>query len=72
MATIIDSHSSWLGVHALCFISNVYKQRFFKLVTFFENLSNSTSPFEKLKQHQHTNKQQKTSKVWFQPKQLIE
>ena len=39
-------------IHALCFISNVYKQRFFKLVYFFENLSNSTSPFEKHKQPQ--------------------
>ena len=38
-------------VHALCFISNVYKQWFFKLVPFFENLSNSTSLLEKLKQH---------------------
>ena len=28
------------------------QQRFFKLVPFFENLSNSTSPFEKPKQHQ--------------------
>ena len=29
-----------------------YKQQFIKLVHFFENLSNLTSPFEKLKQHQ--------------------
>ena len=35
-------------LQALCFISNVYKQRIFKLVHFFENLSNSTSPLEKL------------------------
>ena len=39
-------------IHSLCFISNLYEQWFFRLVLFFENLSNPISPFEKLKQHQ--------------------
>ena len=41
-----------LDVHALCFISNVYKQQFLGLSKFLKKLSNRTSLFENLKQHQ--------------------
>ena len=30
-------------VHSVCFINNVYKQRFFQLVKIFQNLNNRTS-----------------------------
>ena len=32
-----------LRVHSVCFINNVYKQRFFQLVKIFQNLNNRTS-----------------------------
>ena len=47
----IFAQNHGLIVHLVCFISNVYKQRFFKLVEFFENLSNRTSLFLNAKQH---------------------
>ena len=31
------------NIHSVCFINNVYKQRFFGLVKIFENLNNRTS-----------------------------
>ena len=31
------------SIHSVCFINNVYKQRFFGLVKIFENLNNRTS-----------------------------
>ena len=34
-----------ISIHALCFISNVYKQQFLGLVKFLEKLSNKTSLF---------------------------
>ena len=37
-------------VHALCFINNVYKQRFLRLVKIFKNLNNDTSQSIQIKQ----------------------
>ena len=39
-------------LHALCFISNIYNQRFLWLVKFLKKLSNMTSLSWNLKQHQ--------------------
>ena len=32
-----------ITLHSVCFINNVYKQRFFQLVKIFQNLNNRTS-----------------------------
>ena len=58
-----------IKIHSLCFISNAYKQRFLPLVEILRNLSNTTSVFINLKQHQENNKQPKTSNLCYQVKQ---
>ena len=51
------------NLHSLCFISNENKQRFLPLVEFLKILSNTTSLFRNVKQHQQNIKQQKTSQI---------
>ena len=46
----MNAEINYRFLHLLCFISNVYKQRFFQGVKILEKLSNSTPWFQIVKQ----------------------